>query len=225
MVQFILTPKLTTAITTTLSSPLCDDTLRDLLTPLTGSPDPPNVPTISHDVVRRVSEVLLQSEPGKRNAVSSIVKRKETDGGKAGNTSYHIHELLKGSKIHLNVPKPRTKSPELLQILEKIKHDLAAKEYEEMTRSVSQAHMRTRNGGGSIGSDLKGANRILSAVLNILFSMVAVFVALFYFGDGVTRDVAMKTLMSLAGAFIVGFAESWFFAKDWLFDTPPDHAK
>ncbi|RKO82775.1 hypothetical protein BDK51DRAFT_39596 [Blyttiomyces helicus] len=72
----------------------------------------------------------------------------------------------------------------------------------------------------NVGRELRDAGRVLAAVVNVVCSMAAVFVALFYFGDSVTRDVAMKTLLALGGALIVGVAEGWFFARDWLFDVP-----
>ena len=168
---------------------------------------------------------------------------------------YHLRALLSGSSFDLPVPRPRTKvhisqsnhhpsipltlqqSPALLKLLEEAQNKLDQKAYEDMTRSISLKHLQTH----SVAQELKQANRAITAMLNVVFSMVAVFTALFYFGHTLTHDVALvsrsfccrsdscccakglsltiplqRTLFSLAGALVVGFAEGWFFGKDLL---------
>ena len=83
-------------------------------------------------------------------------------------------------------PKP-TKSPALLKILQEAQNKLDAQEYDRMTRSVRhQTHQSFSNDL----SDVKFLTGQLSAILNVFLSMVAVFVAVMYFGDQVFSDLS-----------------------------------
>ncbi|KAJ3330092.1 hypothetical protein HDU76_006449 [Blyttiomyces sp. JEL0837] len=140
---------------------------------------------------------------------------------------YTFDSLVKGSGMVLEAPKPRVKSPELLRILEECRIKQENKEYDEMVKNVqtSKKHMALR-----LEQDDKEGFRAMigffSSIMNVLLSMIAVFVAAFYFGDSVTDDIGMKTLLSLFSALVVGFAEGWFFSRDWLFiDEAPSKKK
>ncbi|KAJ3036816.1 hypothetical protein HDV00_002369 [Rhizophlyctis rosea] len=190
MVRLIVTERIAEAIAAINDSKTAPETLRADIAALDIDDAPKTIP---HALLCHVSKTLLE----------------ETSDPK-----YHLHTLLRGSSFHLNVPKPRTKSPALLKLLEEAQLKLDEQAYEEMTRSISQKHLQTNR--TSLAQDLKHANRAITAMVNVVFSMIAVFTALFYFGHTVTNDVAMRTLLSLFGALVVGIAEGWFFSKDLI---------
>ncbi|KAJ3162622.1 hypothetical protein HK101_000727 [Irineochytrium annulatum] len=124
--------------------------------------------------------------------------------------------LVSGSRIVISPPPPIVKSPELLRILEKCRAKLESKDYAEMVKGVAPRSFYENQDGDGGESELtwRQATAVLSAVSNVILSMVAVFVAFFYFGGSFSNDVGTRTLFSLAAALVVGFAEGWFFTRD-----------
>ncbi|KAJ3184594.1 hypothetical protein HDU87_003995 [Geranomyces variabilis] len=140
---------------------------------------------------------------------------------------YSLHVLIRGSSLHLPKPPPAPpKSARLLALLDAAQAELSNREYAEMTRGLSTP----RGGAGrvvddvtlNIGGELRDAFRSVSAVFNVLLSMGAVFVAVYWVAGTVSRDVGKRTLLGLFGALMVAIAEGWFFAKDLMStDGPP----
>ncbi|KAJ3026149.1 UNVERIFIED_CONTAM: hypothetical protein HDU68_006138 [Siphonaria sp. JEL0065] len=153
---------------------------------------------IPHTLVRDLSRVLLACE-------------------KDSEIKYSFKELTAGSKMVLESPRPRVKSPELLQLLEKAKLKAENEEYARMTQELIPQHKMTQLTKQE-RNEYNATIGMFSGILNVLLSMVAVFMAVFWVGHTVTQDIGMKTLLSLLCALIVGFAEGWFFSKDWLFE-------
>lgn len=86
------------------------------------------------------------------------------------------------------------------------------REYKDMVKDVSlEADLRDWG-----AKDWKKVSSLSISVFNVLFSMAAVFVSIMYVGGTVNMALPMRVLLSLTGAFVVGFAEGWFFTKDWL---------
>ncbi|KAJ3416867.1 hypothetical protein HDV05_008452 [Chytridiales sp. JEL 0842] len=133
---------------------------------------------------------------------------------------YRFEHMVASSKMVLESPKPRKKSPELLKILEACQAELDNKQYDEMVKDLRKSPSRMTMAGDQ-KEDMKEIVGMLSAITNVIFSMIAVFVTVFYVGNTVTRDTGMKTLLALFGALIVGIAEGWFFSRDWLFHDIP----
>lgn len=59
----------------------------------------------------------------------------------------------------------------------------------------------------SMGEMMRDVNRQLVTIVNVLFSMAAVFYALYYYGPHMTQEVGHQILIALAGALVVGIAE------------------
>ncbi|KAI9099733.1 endoplasmic reticulum-based factor for assembly of V-ATPase-domain-containing protein [Phlyctochytrium arcticum] len=169
-------------------------------------------PTITHTLIQSISQYLASSR--KTNYTESICPSSERQD---------LWSLTRGSQVWLDRPKPIVKSAALLALLSEIQDTLDNKAYANMVRSVAPPSSQNDSGGilSSIGSDLRDAKRQMSAVFNVLFSAVAVFVAVFWVSGTLSRDVGVRTLISLLGTLIVLIAEGWFFARDWLFDEPP----
>ncbi|KAI8995927.1 endoplasmic reticulum-based factor for assembly of V-ATPase-domain-containing protein [Gaertneriomyces semiglobifer] len=201
MVRLVVTQTLLNAVKEASALPEASGDLLSALTPylgasdLTASDDVPS--TIDHQTVVQVSKALQASE-GKDSS------------------EYSLHALLRGSKVYMDRPKERVKSPELVRILENIKADLANKEYAEMVRHVSTFRERDNVPASSIGNDLRDAFRQMTAIINVIFSILAVFMAVYWVSGTVTRDIGMKVLISLFFALVALIAEGWFFTRDWL---------
>ncbi|ORY01212.1 hypothetical protein K493DRAFT_347386 [Basidiobolus meristosporus CBS 931.73] len=146
--------------------------------------------TINFSLAQAISQTLLNA--------SSLQEKKE----------YYLHELVKSSQVYSEPPKPRIRSPELIAHLEKIKVELANKEYATMVKDVEETDTATFQLDTKEWKEMKGQ---LTAILNIFFTMISVFVAIYWVGYTVTNDIGMKVLLGLAGALIVGIAEAWLY--------------
>ncbi|KAJ3296975.1 hypothetical protein HDU79_005039 [Rhizoclosmatium sp. JEL0117] len=126
-------------------------------------------------------------------------------------------EFVRGAGLVLAPPPPRQKSDQLKQLLRDAEVKAENLEYARMTDDLVPKHSMsqlTRQEKFEFNATIG----MFSGILNVLLSMVAVFVAVMWVGDTVTRDVGMKTLLALFFAFVVGIAEGWFFSRDWLFE-------
>ncbi len=140
----------------------------------------------------------------------------------------YVFSLIKGSRLHysLQLPIRPPRSKELQERLQGIQNDLDNQAYLEMTKGVqsgcstdsSKILKSSDQSNSSLGQELRAANAQLSAAINVFLSMAAVFTAAFYFGDQVTSDTGLRVLLALAGAWVVGIAEGYFFLKDLVLE-------
>lgn len=97
---------------------------------------------------------------------------------------------------------------------------LENKEYHEMTRNISQGTNPLDSSPRTTLSqdiqELRKLSRQIIAITNVLFSIVATFVAVYVFWERVSSDAGMKVLAALVCCFVVALAEGWFFTRDWL---------
>ncbi|TPX35537.1 hypothetical protein SmJEL517_g02191 [Synchytrium microbalum] len=197
-----LTPRLRAAaqLAIALKSPeLDEETTTELQTCVNSDWETPQ--TISHTLVAHIAR---------------IIREHATENG-LDEDLYELRELLRGSTLVHEAPKQREKSPELQAILERARIDQENKEYARMVSGVSSSNDAINGTApASIGRELKAASQLSLAAFNVVLSLVAVFAAVYYFGDAVSNDASMKTLMGLAGVLIVAIAEGWFFMRDWL---------
>lgn len=63
----------------------------------------------------------------------------------------------------------------------------------------------------SFGEDVKDACRHLTTIVNIMFTMAAVFAFFLYVGHYVTSDLGIRVLIALLASFVVGAAEGYFY--------------
>ncbi|OUM68163.1 hypothetical protein PIROE2DRAFT_53258 [Piromyces sp. E2] len=149
---------------------------------------------ISHRIIKEVSDNLLKKYPGE-------------EGNK-----YRFNSLIQSSKMILESPKPRVKSPELIKILDKIKREQENKEYLRLTREsfIEDEEKET------IGNIAKVAKRQITLIFNFFLSVVAGFTAGYYLGKSITPDVGKRALFGFLVAGIIGIAEGWFMTRDFL---------
>ncbi|KAJ1744307.1 hypothetical protein LPJ78_000399 [Coemansia sp. RSA 989] len=126
---------------------------------------------------------LSQIQQSKTIPLSSIklLSRKLQENGQ----DIWIHQLLQGSQLYVEPPKPKPRNPELKARLDKIKQELDELEYQRMTANVapmSKAPVAAIPGvrygqsgaSASIKKEFRDANKTISAIINILFSAVGV---------------------------------------------------
>ncbi|KAI9352877.1 hypothetical protein BDR26DRAFT_849999 [Obelidium mucronatum] len=164
------------------SVPGLEERLRDWATGELACPR-----SISHSLVQEVSQLLLS------NCEEEDSKEK-----------YAFKALTKGSRMVLDSPKARVKSPELIELLRKAKI-IAENAGLVPKHKMTQLTKQERN-------EYNATIGMFSGILNVLLSMLACV-------HGSSRlDIGMKTLLALFFALVVGFAEGWFFSRDWLFE-------
>ncbi|XP_064612665.1 transmembrane protein 199-like [Liolophura sinensis] len=124
----------------------------------------------------------------------------------------YIHELLKGSDVHLpsvDIPK---RSPELEARLERLRTEAANREYEQMVGSIVP---KSSPLDFSIGEDVKAINRQMTAVFNFVITVVAAFM-FGYKGSELllgVSNVAQKLTYGLVLGMAVFFADLYFLVK------------
>ncbi|KAH6600910.1 hypothetical protein BASA61_002122 [Batrachochytrium salamandrivorans] len=105
-------------------------------------------------------------------------------------------------------PKPREITPEYTAFMNKVKTKLENQEYEQMIRKIPGGKAGDESSGLAYDiSELRKVSSQMMSLVNILFSMVAVFAALFVFSEHVWNDPGLRVLFGLFGALVVGFAE------------------
>ncbi|KAJ3070569.1 hypothetical protein HDU98_006374 [Podochytrium sp. JEL0797] len=122
---------------------------------------------IDHSLVRSIARLLKDAEP-----------------------PVTFEDLVKGSKMSFESPKPRVKSKELLELLEKARIKAENAEYSRMTDDLIPKHSMTQltrqekfEWNSTVG--------MFSGIMNVVLSMAAVFMAVFWVGDTITTDIGM----------------------------------
>ncbi|GAB5590875.1 hypothetical protein Unana1_05775 [Umbelopsis nana] len=160
-----------------------------------------NADMVSMDILRRASRLLVES-----------------CGDDAG--QYWIHELLKGSSIY----RPPV-NPELQARLDKIAADNQNKEYARMVKSVVGSE-QDKLAFKIPHDEMQEIRGHVTAIMNVLFSIIACFGAFFKMSSVLTSDTGSRTLLSLFGALFVGIAEVALYMRYLtVAQTPPKQKK
>ncbi|KAJ2828948.1 hypothetical protein IWW50_001113 [Coemansia erecta] len=144
---------------------------------------------------------------------------------KGGESGAWIHQLLRGSKLHIEKPQPKPRNPELVARLDKIKRQLKEQEYQRMTVNVAQSASKASEylpavpgvragqatGAVSMKQELRDANKTISAIINIIFSALGVGFAVGYASYTLTSEIGWRVLMALGAAIVTVLAETWLF--------------
>ncbi|CAG8767719.1 675_t:CDS:2, partial [Acaulospora colombiana] len=125
---------------------------------------------------------------------------------------YWLHELLTGSGVYVDPRKERVKSPELLARLEAILAEQANKEYARMIGRVASSYdVETFKLLDT--EEFQSFRGQLTAIINITFTVVAVFAAVYHVAQNITGDTGMRVLLALAGSTIIGIAETFLYMR------------
>ncbi|OZJ03770.1 hypothetical protein BZG36_03468 [Bifiguratus adelaidae] len=121
-----------------------------------------------------------------------------------------LDQLLKGSRVYIPPKSIKTRSPELEQHLETIRHQLASNEYERMVANI-QPVSSTQLFTPADRQQLKELKSQLSAIVNVTVSMGAVGFAVWVWMGNLASDVGMRFLASFAGALAIGAIETFLY--------------
>ncbi|RIB03181.1 endoplasmic reticulum-based factor for assembly of V-ATPase-domain-containing protein [Gigaspora rosea] len=193
MVLLVLTERIRHAIYQALQSPEFDESAKQRLRSYLKSSA-----CIPLDLIKEVSKFL--------------VNRDGELGKEIGFSSYWLHELLTGSGVYMEPRQDRVKSPELLARLEKILAEQANKEYARMIGRVASSYdVETFKLLDT--EEFKSIRGQLTAIINITFTVVAVFAAVYHVAQTITGDTGMRVLLALTGSVIVGVAETFLYMR------------
>ncbi|CAG8658000.1 8177_t:CDS:2 [Acaulospora morrowiae] len=137
-----------------------------------------------------------------------------------GFSRYWLHELLTGSGVYVDPRKEKIKSPELIARLETILAEQANKEYARMIGRVASSYdVETFKILDT--EEFQSFRGQLTAIVNITFTVVAVFAAVYHVAQNITGDTGMRVLLALAGSTIIGIAETFLYMRYLAgFDKP-----
>lgn len=201
MVLLVLTERIRTAICQALQSPEFDESAKQRLRSYLKASS-----CIPLDLIKEVSKFL--------------VSRDGNLGQEIGLSRYWLHELLTGSGVYVDPRKEKIKSPELLARLETILAEQANKEYARMIGRVASSYdVETFKILDT--EEFQSFRGQLTAIVNITFTVVAVFAAVYHVAQNITGDAGMRVLLALAGSTIIGIAETFLYMRYLAgFDKP-----
>ncbi|KAI9285459.1 endoplasmic reticulum-based factor for assembly of V-ATPase-domain-containing protein [Umbelopsis sp. AD052] len=198
MTEITVTPIIRDAINQAIEVPECDETLLKSIQSLSEAE------SIPLDVLVNVSKLLVAEHS---NSLAMDKDRQDTTNiSPVEPTQYYLHELMKGSSIYKAPLKRPSRNPELQARLDRIAADNQNKEYAQMVKSVvgSEKEKLTFKIPHDEMQEIRGH---VTAIINVLFSIVACFGAFYKMSSVVTSDMGIRVLLSLFGAIIVGIAE------------------
>ncbi|KAI7893073.1 endoplasmic reticulum-based factor for assembly of V-ATPase-domain-containing protein [Mucor mucedo] len=123
-----------------------------------------------------------------------------------------FHELLKGTTIYIEPKEIKPKNPEFEAYMAKLRAEQQERDYKRMVSSVITSEDQKFNLGIK-PDELKEAKSHIATIFNILFSMIAVYTAVFKASKTIMDDLGLQVLMGLAGAIMIGTVEGILYAK------------
>ncbi|RHZ70261.1 hypothetical protein Glove_273g8 [Diversispora epigaea] len=195
MVLLVLTERIRSAVCQALQSPEFDESAKQRLKSYLKS----SSPYIPLDLMKEVSK-FLTSRDGKL-------------GKEIGLSRFWLHELLTGSGVYAEQrKKEKTKNPELIARLESILAEQANKEYARMVGRVASSYdVETFKILDT--EEFQNVRSQLTAIINITFTIVAVFAAVYHVAQNITGDTGTRVLLALAGSAIIGVAETFLYMR------------
>lgn len=181
MTEIAVTANIKDAINKALDLPTCDKSFRQVLESCSGAD------SITVTTLQSLSKLL-------RDQLHDDTHR------------YWLHELLKGTTLYRPPTSRPPRNPELQARLDKIAADNSNKEYAKMVKSavVSEQDKAAFRIPHDEMQEIRGH---LSAIINILFSIIACFGAFYKMSGVISGDPGVRVLLSLFGALVVGIAE------------------
>ncbi|KAG0270624.1 hypothetical protein DFQ27_002615 [Actinomortierella ambigua] len=170
---------------------------------------------VSLELVRKVSTSLLAHEKKTEGAKREAGSPEPTEPSK-----YWIHTLIKGSGVYVAPPPAKEKNPELERVLNEARAKIAAKDYNRMTDNVSM----TSSGSGSLReqiAELREMKSTLITIVNVLYTGVAVFVAVYMLSKHVFEDIGLRFLLGFLGFVMIVASETYLYYRHV---TADDHA-
>ncbi|KAL7312767.1 hypothetical protein PS15m_008494 [Mucor circinelloides] len=124
----------------------------------------------------------------------------------------YFHELIVGSGLYFAPKEVVPQDPKFLAYLDKLRAEQQERDYNKMVSNVITSEDQKFNLGIK-PDELKEVKSHIATIFNILFSMVAVYVAVFKVSQSMFNDLGLQVLTGLAGAFFIGTVEVILYAK------------
>ncbi|KAI9476586.1 MAG: endoplasmic reticulum-based factor for assembly of V-ATPase-domain-containing protein [Benjaminiella poitrasii] len=124
----------------------------------------------------------------------------------------HFHELIIGSGLYFPPKEIRKQDPKFVAYMEKLRAEQQEREYNNMVAAVVSSEDQKFNLGIK-PNELKEINSHIATIFNILFSMIAVYVAVYKVSKSIVDDFGMQILFGLGGAFSIGVVEVFLYVK------------
>ncbi|KAF9320640.1 hypothetical protein BG003_005389 [Podila horticola] len=172
------------------------ETLHQVQRHLTGTPE---TVSVDMDLVKRVSALLL-----KYGRISNPEDASDED---------YIHTMIKGSSVYMPKAPPKERNPELDRIMEGIKAQVAEKEYQRMVSSINgptdtvASHLRQDI------QDMKDVKAHTIGIANVLYTGVAVFMAVFMISKHFTDDLGKRVLLAFLGFVLIVACEAYLYSR------------
>ncbi|KAF9347045.1 hypothetical protein BGX26_001441 [Mortierella sp. AD094] len=165
------------------------------------------------DLIKRVSALLLRYRASTASSGGDTDSKESIDSSDASED--WIHVMVKGSSVYVPTPAPKERSPELDRIMEGIKAQLAEKEYQRMVSSIDPSANGNSIASG-IKQDLKEMKDIkahMIGIVNVLYTGVAVFTAVFMISAHFTNDLGMRVLLAFLAFVLIVACEAYLYSR------------
>ncbi|XP_032235985.2 transmembrane protein 199 [Nematostella vectensis] len=193
-VEVTLTPKLHEAIQRILESSDLSKTLREKLTTL-SSKDAEKESEKRHIMFGLVKEIWQQSK----------AFRTEDD------RPAYLHEMLEGSELYVEPPRPPERNPELVARLNKLRAKQEQIQYDQMVANVGPALEQKQR--DTLGAEVRSTSRQVSSIVNFVLSVGAAFMFGFASSQFAFQEMSMRVIIGTFLAIIVAIADLYFMAR------------
>ncbi|OBZ86318.1 hypothetical protein A0J61_05637 [Choanephora cucurbitarum] len=127
-------------------------------------------------------------------------------------TDIYFHELILGSGLYFEPKEETPQDPAFLAYMDKLRAEQKEREYKQMVSDVIHSEDQKFNLGIK-PSEIKEVKSHIATIFNILFSMCAVYTAVYKASASITSDFGMQVLLSLGGALLIGVVEVLLYAN------------
>ncbi|XP_022101151.1 transmembrane protein 199-like [Acanthaster planci] len=175
-----------------------------------------DVPEDFKNELRGYAKLRKKENPEEEPSIPfSTLRKLHSYLGTDGKPGMYLHQLMQGTEVFFPPLPKLERNPELVARLERLRAEQANREYQEMTKNVSN-NIAGRSPLGQVGKELKSVQTQLMGVFNVFLTIAGAFVfgfmAMYYAGQSVTARV----LCGLAFALIVAAADLYFLIKNDL---------
>ncbi|VDP49092.1 unnamed protein product [Soboliphyme baturini] len=129
---------------------------------------------------------------------------------------FHMHEQLMDCEILLPQPEVPRRNPELEARVQRLKRELAERQYRDMTRDIDCKTETDPFALRSLGQELKTIDRQLISIFNMVFTVVGVFVFFYHCSKYLFNSentFVGRLLFGTVAASIVFVADMYFLIK------------
>ncbi|KAF9099708.1 hypothetical protein BGX23_000082 [Mortierella sp. AD031] len=167
---------------------------------------------VSLDLVKRVSALLLKysSTRSSGEADTSTVNASSEDW---------IHTIIKGSCVYVPKAPPKERSPELDRMMEGYRAQAAEKEYQRMIATIdpsSPSSAATSTIAYNLRQDMQDLKDVKAhaiGIVNVLYTGVAVFTAVFMISAHFTDDLGKRVLLAFLAFVLIVACEAYLYTR------------